>query len=1249
MAEGYNLWNIRALLREGFTRDELCYFCQVVPDFRPLYDHLSAIEETELADLIVEQARTSSQVENLLDWARKHNPAAYVAHEPYLVGAIVPPSSRGSGEGGLTIGDVRGGIRGSTLAGRDVRRTRIGQVIVNAFRLSGGERLDQRNRQAMLRRVKSFWISGVLEKSLHGLALLDLGMVEQPAVVENPLNMVLATLEQAQQAVPPGTPILDLFDRTGRSLLILGEPGSGKTTLLLELARDTIARAERDPSQPIPVVFNLSSWATGQKPVADWLVEELKTKYQVPSRIGRGWVQERGLLLLLDGLDEVRLERREACLLALNRFSQEYGLANMVVCSRIADYEALSHRLRLHSAVLVQPLTAQQVDAYLRAAGEKLANVRTLLHEDKPLQELTKTPLMLSVLTMAYRGQSVEELESLPTVEARRGHMLDRYVERMFTRQVRTQWAPYSREQTIDWLTWLARRLLQQAQTLFLLEELQPVWLPARLPRRLYLAGSRILGSLIIAVAFMLVVAWQANLADLAQGWRDGVLTWALLIPGWLGAGGAVGLLQALRSAWLGTSPPANPPPRAGLWRSTSHMVTTGLAATVVFGLICGLLASLLFGLTPPSPDDPFAEVWAGTGGLVCGLFIGLILGFVFGLGLCGLPFGLLFGLRSRWQRASHDIQIADNLVWSWRRFLVPVLGIGLVLGGLTYDLTARAFGRDPGIKLWTADGDLSADLRGHIQQVTVASFNQEGTAVVTGYEDGTVRLWAADGQLVAQLPGHSDAIRSICFSPDDSRILTASVDGTARLWSARDGALVATLTGYEGWISSAVFRPDGAQILTEGCEDYGGACSAHTARLWDRDGHLVATLEDDTRWITWASFSPDGTYIVTGEKYGTAHLWNTEGEQLARLEGKGGDGPVNFASFSPDGTRIMTVSSEGTTRMWDAQGNPVAVLTQAWADSTPSDASPALGLHPARAIESYADGTTLLWDGNGNLLATLEGSARPSELRGFNLDRARILTAGEDGTVRLWDWDGHLTAVLRGHTSEVTAASFDRAERRLVTASQDAIRIWDADSGTLTATLTGHDQPIVAALMSPDGRQVLTHSSAKDNRPMAALWPLLGLILGLVSGLRSSVSERKTSPNRGLWLTARNAVVIGLLAGLILAFISSLILLLFGRSPFSNLPIVLGLFMFFGLLIALWYGGLDVLQHLILRLMLARRGDTPWRYARFLDYATERIFLYRVGGGYRFVHRLLMEHMASREPTGSQPDMNCRPVGPGE
>ncbi|HBE28467.1 MAG TPA: hypothetical protein DDW25_06195, partial [Ktedonobacter sp.] len=44
--------------------------------------------------------------------------------------------------------------------------------------------------------------------------------------------------------------------------LLLGAPGTGKSTALCELAHELLLRAEQDPTHPLPVIVNLSSWAT---------------------------------------------------------------------------------------------------------------------------------------------------------------------------------------------------------------------------------------------------------------------------------------------------------------------------------------------------------------------------------------------------------------------------------------------------------------------------------------------------------------------------------------------------------------------------------------------------------------------------------------------------------------------------------------------------------------------------------------------------------------------------------------------------------------------------------------------------------------------------------------------------------------------------------------------------------------------------------------------------------------------------
>jgi hypothetical protein len=72
------------------------------------------------------------------------------------------------------------------------------------------------------------------------------------------------------------------------------------------------------------------------------------------------------------------------------------------------------------------------------------------------------------------------------------------------------------------------------------------------------------------------------------------------------------------------------------------------------------------------------------------------------------------------------------------------------------------------------------------------------------------------------------------------------------------------------------------------------------------------------------------------------------------------------------------------------------------------------------------------------------------------------------------------------------------------------------------------------------------------------------------------------------------------------------------------------------GVIAGLVYGGFACIQHLVLRALLWRSGVIPWNYARFLDEAAERLLLHKVGGGYIFVHRLLLEHFAGRAITPS-------------
>jgi GTPase SAR1 family protein len=563
------------------------------------------------------------------------------------------------------------------------RAIQIGQVVGDVF--FGGaseERRAQRNRRAMLELVKNTWIKGVLEQSLHGAVLIELGMEERKDAVEYPWDMVLQSLDQPNRPLPRGTKILDVFDEMNGSLLILGEPGSGKTTMLLELARDTISRAEEDPAQPIPVVFNLSSWAEKEQSIGDWLVDEFNSKYNIPKKIARPWVENDELTLLLDGLDEVRSKRRDACVQAINGFRQEH-LVHLAVCTRTAEYRALATRLKLQTAIVLQPLRPEQIDTYLAGTGNELVAVRDTLEHDTALQELAQSPLTLSVMTLAYRGMPVEDLQPIATIEARRRHIFDNYVQRMFER--RSTERRSTLEQTVHWLGWLARRLVQHEQTVFLIERMQPSWLSTSGQYDVCTIGPHVLigaifGLLVwvplgmfagsIAALLAAILVWQLYIIfaisfsqnrinninaveTLSLSWSEarrqapGMLMRGL-VYGWI-----LGLLGGLGGWFLYE---LSGGPLVGLPFGLSEWLLTGLSGWLIVGLLTGLILGLVAGLFSipigglvTKPIEAIMEPNQGIrqsarSALLVGLISGLITGICFGL-IAGLKTGLIVGL----------------------------------------------------------------------------------------------------------------------------------------------------------------------------------------------------------------------------------------------------------------------------------------------------------------------------------------------------------------------------------------------------------------------------------------------------------------------------------------------------------------------------------------------------------------------------------------------------------------------------
>lgn len=349
-----------------------------------------------------------------------------------------------------------------------------------------------RNQSILLQAVKDE-VKGRLQSSLHQAVMITLDKQTQPEQVHCPWEAEVKIGSKPAQPLPSETRILDVFEQpeiAGR-LLILGEPGVGKTTTLLDLANILLQRAETQTNYPIPVLFDLSNWKDPHQLMDNWVLAELNSKYGVKRKIGQQWLNEKYLLPLLDGLDEVKPEHQVSCVAAINQWLQkDTRPLSLVVCCRREEYETIVRgryqpptpaepRLHLNGAILLSPLTPKKIQHYLVAIN--CPELWLVLQKDAVLLELVQIPLLLSITLLSYQELSSSHWHSLTSTHQRLEALLDAYIQRMLHRETLnraySQGTPPTAKQTRHRLVALAQQMQQISRTEFSIEEMLPFWL----------------------------------------------------------------------------------------------------------------------------------------------------------------------------------------------------------------------------------------------------------------------------------------------------------------------------------------------------------------------------------------------------------------------------------------------------------------------------------------------------------------------------------------------------------------------------------------------------------------------------------------------------------------------------------------------------------------------------------------------------------------------------------------------------
>lgn len=352
------------------------------------------------------------------------------------------------------------------------------------------------HRTELIESVRLNWISGVLDETLKD-ATFKIPAEPCPEQAGNTrvrrissaastranrfalgplLNAKLRVFKQRADLMTPEA-IKSIYHGALENLLILGAPGSGKTVLLLELARSLLKEAERDETKGVPVVLNLSSWGARARRIDEWLISELKRHYGASNRLAKQWIKSDSLIYLFDGLDEVAEDLREDCLDAINAFISVPR--QLVICSRLAEYEVLSKKANAHDAIELQPLSKYQVERvfskYLPRETAK-AMVDCITANEAVWHELNR-PLFINILISTYgRGNLFTPLTfDEPSKQQIQTLVIEPF---LMSRLRNNPNKAFSNENAWRYLAWIAHNLKRNNAQQFYIEAIQGDWLP---------------------------------------------------------------------------------------------------------------------------------------------------------------------------------------------------------------------------------------------------------------------------------------------------------------------------------------------------------------------------------------------------------------------------------------------------------------------------------------------------------------------------------------------------------------------------------------------------------------------------------------------------------------------------------------------------------------------------------------------------------------------------------------------------
>ncbi len=307
------------------------------------------------------------------------------------------------------------------------------------------------------------FVTEELQRTVFQRHVLPLRVVDSPEAVTQSLPVAYQSSRPAwfsdKTTVREFKSLAQAFEVYEERILLLGEPGSGKTTTLLSFANEIAEQRLSNPDLLLPVYAPIHTW-DGTSKLVDWLA--------YVTGLDAGLLQEQidgeRIILLLDGLDELpsgdfsedaKDARTHDHRLEFMKALEQFSTTPIIITCRYRGYQEIirkhNHRIPLKGAVTLKPLSNVQIEEYLNQQPDLWSALQT----DQTLFEIARTPLILTLLIVAYlgAGDQAHELKNLSdSPSVLRDQLFKIYVQKRYEFEQSWSHRPltYSLEQIYD-------------------------------------------------------------------------------------------------------------------------------------------------------------------------------------------------------------------------------------------------------------------------------------------------------------------------------------------------------------------------------------------------------------------------------------------------------------------------------------------------------------------------------------------------------------------------------------------------------------------------------------------------------------------------------------------------------------------------------------------------------------------------------------------------------------------------------